>query len=261
MVPGGNILVNGSFEDVVDGPVQGTWAPVPNADVAGWDNTGGSSIEIWNTPFNQALATDGAHLAETDWDVQLDDYSQTVDAATGVHYTLSFDFASRTETAGIGNTTDSFEIWWNGAKVGTFDPDSTDWYHASVDVVGAAGNDVLEIREAGANDTYGALIDNMSLVGPGSQSMTLSGGDTVYGGSGADAFQYSTGDGVDTIQDYSKAEGDHIDLALATGISFQTLVQGNDAFIVFSDAHGVLENQAIRIVGCTNPADLDIHLI
>ncbi len=261
VTPGSDILVNGSFEDVVGGPVQGTWAPVPNANVAGWDNVGGTAVEIWNTPFNQAIATDGSHLAETDWDVQFDRYVQNVDAQDGVHYTLDFDFASRTESAGAGNTTDSFEIWWNGNQVGTFDPDTTDWHHASIDVVGGAGTDVLEIREAGANDTYGALLDNFHLTAPGSQSVAMSGGDNLYGGSGADTFKYATGDGVDTIHDYSKAQGDVIELALGAGVNYQTIIQGTDAYIVFSDSNGYIDNQAIKLVGVTNPLDIDVHLI
>ena len=159
-----NILVNGSFENITGGPDVGHWLPVSNANVSGWNSSAGS-IEVWNTPFNGTLATDGSHVIETDWDDAVDNISQTVDAETGVDYTLTFDYASRRETAGTGNTTDSFEIWWNGVKVGEFDPLSTDFVSASITVTGADGTDTLEIREAGANDTYGALIDNVSLVG------------------------------------------------------------------------------------------------
>jgi hypothetical protein len=94
----------------------------------------------------------------------LDVLQTTADAVTGVTYELTFDFASRLQTAGAGNTTDSFEIWWNGNLVGSFDPTTTDWQTASIEVAGAAGLDTLEIREAGANDSYGALVDNVSLV-------------------------------------------------------------------------------------------------
>jgi len=170
-----NILVNGSFE--VDGvpKEEDTWTGLANENFTGWDSSAGG-IEIWHAPLKSGgglVASDGNYLIETDWlgvgqsghNGQKDHIGQTVDAETGVEYTLTFDYASRQQTAGANNTTDSFEIYWNDVLVGSFDPSSyTEWTTATITVTGADGDDRLEIRETGADDSFGALIDNVSLV-------------------------------------------------------------------------------------------------
>ncbi len=77
---------------------------------------------------------------------------------------------------GTSNDTDSFGIWWNGQQVDAdgdaangmtnFDPSSaTAWSTAHLSLTGnASGNNILEIREAGAEDSYGALIDNVQVM-------------------------------------------------------------------------------------------------
>jgi hypothetical protein len=161
-----SLLENGSFEDSVPPLTHVGWDIVQ---IPGWSNTGGHGIEVWN-PQGQGIyggvsASDGSYLIETDSDLTQDVISTMKDATTGVHYDLTFDYASRNQTAGANNTTDSFDIWWNGVNVGHFDPSSaTAWQHAAIDVVGIAGPDTLQIREAGANDGLGALIDNIKLV-------------------------------------------------------------------------------------------------
>jgi hypothetical protein len=155
-----SLLENGSFENPDVLPAAASWAVT---DIPGWTNTNGSGIEVWATGHRGIDATDGTYLIETDSYANVFDSIQTtIDAVTDVTYELTFDFASRPD--GPGSTTDSFEVWWNGSLVGSFDPASTDFQSASIDVVGAAGTDTLEIREAGANDSYGALVDNVSLV-------------------------------------------------------------------------------------------------
>jgi hypothetical protein len=155
-----SLLENGSFENPDVLPLPAGWAAT---NIPGWTNTNGSDIEVWATGHNGIDATDGTYMIETDSYSHVFDAVQTmIDAATGVTYELTFDFAARPN--GPGSTTDSFEVWWNGSLVGSFDPTSTDFQSASIDVVGAAGTDTLEIREAGANDSFGALVDNVSLV-------------------------------------------------------------------------------------------------
>jgi hypothetical protein len=160
-----SLLANGSFEDPAVAPATWTVTNIP-----GWTNTGGAGIEVWQSGYLGANATDGTFLIETDSFGAVDDVlSTTADAETGVTYTLTFDFAARID--GPHGGTDMFEIWWNGTQVGAFDPTSTVWQTASIEVVGADGIDTLQIREAGANDNYGALIDNVSVVIIGSEWM------------------------------------------------------------------------------------------
>jgi hypothetical protein len=153
-----SLLENGSFENPAVAP--GTWTVTQ---IPGWTNTAGNGIEVWASGYLGADATDGGYLIETDSYSNVQDViTTTMDAAEGVTYALTFDFAARID--GPGGDTDKFEVWWNGALYGSFNPTSTTWEHASIDVVGGTGADTLEIREAGNNDGYGALVDNVSLV-------------------------------------------------------------------------------------------------
>src|SRR5262249_43063414 len=157
---------NGSFENAAfqffhPGPGGvGGWG---FATVPGWTNTGGT-LEVWDTPFRGTIATDGQRVIETDTDGRVDDISQTVSVHNGYDCLLSFDFASRTDGPGLATDSDAFQIWWNGHLVGSFDPNSTNWTHAVLNLVGAGSADSLEIREAGANDGFGAMLDNFKLV-------------------------------------------------------------------------------------------------
>jgi hypothetical protein len=81
---------------------------------------------------------------------------------------------------------------------------------------GGAGNDTLS-GDDGNNYLSGGL-GNDTLIG-GNGNNTLDGGagnDQMRGGSGADTYIFRSGDGSDTIQDFSPAKGDKIDL---TGVS------------------------------------------
>lgn len=152
-----NLVANGSFEaDAIDA---GTWSIAP---LTGWTGTDGAN-ELWNALAGQPAAADGAQYVELDSDARLDALAQTVTTVAGQAYTLSLAYASRAETAAAGDTTDAFEVWWNGSLVATVDPESTAWATFTAEVT-ATGADVLELREAGANDGYGALVDDVSLV-------------------------------------------------------------------------------------------------
>ena len=93
-----------------------------------------------------------------------DNLKTEAEATTGQDYDLTFNFVARND--GPQGTTDGFGVYWNGDLVGSFDPtQSSDWESATIQgLTGIAGTDTLEIRETGANDAYGALIDNVKLV-------------------------------------------------------------------------------------------------
>jgi hypothetical protein len=175
-----NILTQGSFEGTSI-PAGQTWDIIP---VDGWKNLGSptNGIEVWSAQVvaNQTdghLQATGNFAVETDSTGSLnffpggvsvkDALVTEVDANTGQTYELSFDFSSRNIPTWVTATdTDSFDVFWNGAQVGHFDPaDSMQWSKASMQVVGAAGVDKIEIREAGADDSLGSVIDNVQLVG------------------------------------------------------------------------------------------------
>ncbi len=260
------LLINGSFEDGPDMNPE-SFAQFENGLVPGWTNLGGDVIEVWTPPLTdfgiEIEATDGSRLIETDAEGGQDVYAQTVTLGVGGNLVLTFDYASRPGVDQPGNDTDSFEIWWNGEMVGYFDPDTTEWQSATIELVGVVGDNLLEIREAGANDNHGALLDNFSLVyaEPAGLLISMDGGDQLWGGKGADTFYYAFGDGVDTIHDYSKKEGDKIVLKLYDGITHDTIFHGGDAYILFQDDEGYVENAAIKVVGISSLDQLDIQLV
>ena len=179
-----DIAHNGSFEGL-----QSTTPPNGqdwnSTAIANWYNSGASNdkIEVWdqttlNNRGNNGLIAKDGHVIETDGygsytlepgtNASVQDVIGTkVDAVEGKSYTISFDYAARGDVGVMNDaTTDLFDVYWNGAKVGSFDPNASDrWTNASITVTGAAGKDTLEFREAGSNDLVGALIDNVKVVG------------------------------------------------------------------------------------------------
>jgi VCBS repeat-containing protein len=150
------LLVNGSFE--ANKLNNGQWQLFNG--ITGWKTN--SQVEIQNNVTNKA--SDGAQVVEMDADKAVDVIYQDVKTTAGHVYELSFDTATRKDTKG----TDAVEVYWNGVKIGTVDPQSTAWQTSTFKVVGTGGDDRLEFREVGGeNDNYGGLLDNVSLKGMG----------------------------------------------------------------------------------------------
>ena len=151
----GEMLVDGSFEQADVG--HNTWGH--QAVVGGWHSD--TEVEVWGRDFYGVKATDGVKVAELDYDHGLSNMYQEVATVSGQSYTFTFDYAQRSDAPAAGNTV---QVFWNGELVGSVDPASTDWSHASFQVVGTGGSDRIEFREeAGDNDSLGGLIDNASL--------------------------------------------------------------------------------------------------
>lgn len=101
------------------------------------------------------------------------------------------------------------------------------------------------IKGFGGDDTlYGADGDDMLFGGDGS--------DTLHGGTGADTFTIQSGDtGTDTIQDFSTADGDVLDLSDV--ISFDPLTDTITDFVQVTD-NGTNSTVAIDADGTANGA-------
>ena len=87
------------------------------------------------------------------------------------------------------------------------------------------------------NDTLGGSSSDDILDGhAGNDSLSgMAGNDTLTGGSGADTFVFSASQGVDTITDFSTAQGDHVSIAAGTnGIDSVTQVFAH----LHADANG-----------------------
>nr|WP_319387394.1 cadherin domain-containing protein [uncultured Roseibium sp.] len=150
----GNLIQNGSFEafDVSSG----SWTHTKSDPSGFWSAEG--SIEVWNN-LGSVDATDGDKHLELDSDGGVNSISQSVETTLGQVYDLSFDAMARSSSE-----TSTVEVYWNDELISRFDPETGDWASMDLQVVGTGGDDVLEFREtAEDNDSYGALLDNVSL--------------------------------------------------------------------------------------------------
>jgi Ca2+-binding RTX toxin-like protein len=109
----------------------------------------------------------------------------------------------------------------------------------AINGTGNAANNVIT-GNTGANILNGGAGDDTLAGGAGA--------DTLTGGANADHFVFSDGGGVDTITDFSTAQGDVIDL---TGIDANTTVAGDQAFTFIGTAafHNVAGELRYVVVG------------
>jgi len=152
-----NLVVNGSFEDGVQGA--GSWA-VYNS-INGWSTISGSGIEVRNNVAGAAY--DGVNYVELD----SNDNSamrQTLGTDIGASYNLSFAYSART---GVGAASNPIEVLWNNTSLGVITADGTglsgnDWHIFNFAVTGT-GKDNLVFRAIGTNDSLGGSLDAVSV--------------------------------------------------------------------------------------------------
>ncbi|HKX44861.1 MAG TPA: Ig-like domain-containing protein [Burkholderiaceae bacterium] len=93
-------------------------------------------------------------------------FSSTVNfASAGQVVEIDFDTIHRTVSATSGSdaTTQKFTVEWNGSVIGTYDPGSTSWSQADLQVTSLAGANTLTFRAADTTGTLGAIVDNISV--------------------------------------------------------------------------------------------------
>ncbi|WP_282119393.1 PA14 domain-containing protein [Ruegeria atlantica] len=148
-----NLIQNGSFEEF--DLEKGKWNGFGSDESGSWQDT--HRMEIWDH-LGGTKASDGDQLLEMDHGRGIDSISQVVQTEDGQLYDLGIDLRER-----LAGGTDTVEVYWNGNLVAELDPQSADWETFQMQVVGT-GQDTLELREPeGQNDTYGALVDNITL--------------------------------------------------------------------------------------------------
>jgi large repetitive protein len=149
-----NLIVNGSFEQ----PTQfspGGWALYSS--IPGWTSVGQYPIEIGSGATYGVTGYDQKNVMEMDSTGNA--MVQQVLGAAGGSYQLSFLYAQR---VGVSPASGSFDVYWNNSLVGSFAPNSTAMTLYSTTVSGTAMN-TLEFVGTGIQDSYGALVDNVSL--------------------------------------------------------------------------------------------------
>ncbi|MBX9882455.1 MAG: cadherin domain-containing protein, partial [Sphingomonas sp.] len=162
-----NHIANGSFEHFTEGTVSGIanggyFNPV----ATGWETTSGS-IDIvadgYVSPEGTWRGSDGRYQLELASATSNGTIRQTISGLrAGETYSLSFDRAGQ-----VGQGTTIVEVVWNGQVVGTYDSTGqfSSWTHEQLNLTAAAGDNVLEFREIGADGNWAATrLDNVSLV-------------------------------------------------------------------------------------------------
>jgi Ca2+-binding RTX toxin-like protein/carbon monoxide dehydrogenase subunit G len=212
-----NLIVNGSFETAVVGDNSNQ---LFNA-VTGWTADTGQ-IQIKGDGYGGQYADEGTQFADLDADTGIDSFHQDIQTTNGQSYQLSFDAEAR---SGYATTTQTANVYWNGALIDSFDPSGTSYETHTYSVVGTGGLDRLTFAESSAdNDTIGAAIDNVTLFATGND--TLDGGagnDTLIGGTGVDTL--IGGSGIDTADYSTSANG--VTVNLATNVNTGGDAQGD----------------------------------
>ncbi|KEQ18405.1 retention module-containing protein, partial [Endozoicomonas numazuensis] len=143
------------FEDTVIGS---DWQDV-NASPEGWSSAAGL-FEFQRNGADSNTAFEGNQWLELDTDQTLDTISYQADTSDGQPFL--FEFATKERRA---DTTDDFEIYWNGEQIATITP--TDRWTVHRIELPPTGEDTtsLEIRElSGANDFEGSLLDDLKVL-------------------------------------------------------------------------------------------------
>ncbi len=227
-------MTNGDFEDYGNNTTN-HWSLLQDHQVTGWYTPGTNPIELQQgtfggTPQNDVTNTVLELDSTTNTWVQQDVDITGLTAGGDEVLSLSFDYANRYR--GSDTATSQFEVkvfdqQGNVIYSKYFDnTQANDHYESfTADVVVPQGNDFITIRfeGEGKSDSYGALIDNVSL----QQKVNCEGDDDMlYGGTGNDTIYGEHGD------DY--IEGNEGDDTIFGGVEYSqslTLSHEDDATV------------------------------
>lgn len=125
--------------------------------LTGWSNAAGGGVEVFR-------AANGSSYIEVDSTAAHDRIEQAVRTTAGSRYALSF---RQSPMPGKSATTNRFDVFWNGSKVGSVSRSGTglsapSWQTTSFTVT-ATGNDRISFRE-NDRDNVGGLLDDVRLV-------------------------------------------------------------------------------------------------
>ncbi|MCF2857860.1 DUF642 domain-containing protein [Pseudoalteromonas sp. SMS1] len=149
-----NLISNGSFEQ--SGNITGTWKLFN--DLPGWQRSG-ARFEIQTDRLGLIQPQAGSQYLELD---STSNYSafQTIATEAGKRYTISFYYSPR-----VANNaqTNQATVSWDGQVVANLNGTARGWQHITVTVTANAAQSTLTFSGSGTSDSYGALIDNVSV--------------------------------------------------------------------------------------------------
>jgi hypothetical protein len=160
-----NLIQNGSFEnngsDIYVN--YGSWQTYNS--ITGWSNNG-NKVEIQNNGiWTGAVAADGSKWLELDSYGSYSITSQSIAAVAGQTYNVSFAYAGRPDSpTPVDN---QMTVNLNGTITNYFasnsvTPGPLNWTYGSFSFT-ATGSDFITFKDAGLNDSYGILLDNVSV--------------------------------------------------------------------------------------------------
>lgn len=149
-----NLISNGDFETLPSTLAPGTWTIYSS--LPGWTLTSGD-VEVQYAMFGGNNPTKYVEL-DSNYNVRM---GQSVALTTGATYQLSFDYFNRQQSPTSGSMS---------VIIGDFKYDTaalaSQWatHTASFVYTGTSPSEILYLLGTGDSDSYGALVDNISLV-------------------------------------------------------------------------------------------------
>jgi Ca2+-binding RTX toxin-like protein len=161
---GGNLIKNGSFENVTTATsVTNSWGvsalAIDGWTLAGTPKQGSNAFEMHTSGLRSVAASDGKYWLDLDASSGNISMSQQVSGVeVGRYYTLTFNAAS-------SRTGNSMDVYWDGQKIGSVTPGGTAMQEFSFVVEGHNGLDMnrLSFSGTGTADGYGVSLDNVRL--------------------------------------------------------------------------------------------------
>ncbi|KZN63659.1 DUF642 domain-containing protein [Pseudoalteromonas luteoviolacea] len=149
-----NLVSNGSFEQ--SGNITGTWKLFN--ELPGWQRSG-ARFEIQTDRLGLIQPQEGSQYLELDSTSNYSAY-QTLATEAGKRYVISFYYSPR-----VANNaqTNQATVSWNGQVVANLNGTSRGWQHVTVTVTADSTQSTLAFSGSGTSDSYGALLDNVSV--------------------------------------------------------------------------------------------------
>ena len=175
MVPGANLIVNGSFEDSAASYTEtGTGRDnAANLNIPGWVKTNAQGFQQMESGANGVSASDGDYYLDMESLAGPEsrmDISQTISGlASGRQLTLKFDYANIAGLVPDGDggfdNNAALEVYWNGFLLGRVTAQDAAMTTKGFTVTSIAGDNVLRFKEIGVatGDARGSYIDNVQL--------------------------------------------------------------------------------------------------